>query len=103
MFSVAIYLVDLRYGGPEEGGRYYHCGTPVEELFEELPKEHQLPRFFHDEAEAIKFANAVQLSLDATVNKGRREISSVLSEGMYHARVEDGLPKHFPRERPRYE
>ena len=105
MISVAIYLVDQAYGGPEEGGWWYTHGYPItdEEVFKELPPDHRLPRYFHLECEAIAWANEVQLSLDRTINKGRRPISSVLSEGQYQARVEDGHPRRFPEQRPHYE
>jgi hypothetical protein len=42
--------------------------------------------------------------LDATINKGRREISSVLSDGRYQAEVhEHAAPRGYPERRPHYE
>jgi hypothetical protein len=105
MFSVAIYLVDKSYGGPEEGGWWYTHGTPITDLseVEELADPHKLPQYFLCEQAAVVHANAVQLELDRTVNKGRRSIGSVLSEGQYQTHVVEGHPAPFPKERPHYE
>jgi hypothetical protein len=97
VFSVAVYLVDKQFGGHEEGGWWYDAGYPV--LDADLP----LPLFFKNYAEARLAVNAMQKTLDAGVNVGRRSIGSVLSEGVYRACVEAGLPKPFPETRPYYE
>jgi hypothetical protein len=104
MLSVAIYLVDRAFGGPEEGGWWYTHGTPVtENLSDEVGKDWALPRYFHNENEAVSYSEQLQDRLDDTVNKGRRSIGSVLSQGLYWAYVEEGHPRPFPEERPHYE
>ncbi len=96
LYSVAVYLVDRAYGGPEEGGWWFDSGEPDEEMA-------QFTRLFHNEDLAYDYRARVENKLCFKLNKGRRSISSVLSEGEYHARVETGLPAAFPAERPRYE
>ena len=91
MFSVAIYLVDKAFVGPEEGGWWFDYGYPVTEVFEELEPEFRLPRYFDIENAAYVWARGVQVNLDATVNKSRRDISSMASEGQYFAIVEEGV------------
>jgi len=101
-WSVAVYLVDRAYGGPEEGGWWYDYGIPIEEKLDGVG-DAWLPHTFKTEQEADDYADEVQVLLDANVNRGRREISSVLSEGVYRAIVTGGFPKPFPAERPHYE
>lgn len=96
-YFVAVYLVDKEYGGPEEGGWWYEAGRPV--LEPNLPK----PVWHNSLAEAERHRDLLQKSLDAGVNKERRSISSVLSQGEYRAVVDAGWPLPFPVSRPRYE
>lgn len=103
MFSVAIYLVDRKYGGPEEGGWWYTAGVPCDDVIEGMPIEIALVRYFIDEKEAIAYMETQQEWLDANVNKGRQPISSVLSDGQYWSRIEEGHPAPFPSEGPHYE
>jgi len=92
-YSVAVYLCDREYGGPEEGGWWFDTGDIV-----------KLIRTFKSEEKAIAFADRMQRLIDRIINKGRRPISSVLSEGQYFAEVHDGLPpEHYPTTRPHYE
>ena len=101
-YTVAVYLEDRAYGGPEEGGWYYTCGERRDN-----PEETGcVPAIFRasDEALAIECCYQTNQRLNATLNKGRREISSVLSEGRYVARVCEGYPEErFPLVRPHYE
>jgi hypothetical protein len=86
-------MVDLAFGGREEGGWYYETG--------ELVRTH---RMFRSKEAAYAYRERLQDKLDATLNKGRREISSVLSEGQYRALAfADTAPQHFPEHRPHYE
>lgn len=107
-YTVAIFIVNLAYGGPEEGGWWYKRGHPVEEIPEGI-NPHDLVTVFAGESnldapdEAHKWAEALQLQLDAGPNKGRREISSVLSTGRYCAVVCEGWPRAYPETRPHYE
>uniref|UniRef100_UPI0035CC9C69 hypothetical protein n=1 Tax=uncultured Sphingomonas sp. TaxID=158754 RepID=UPI0035CC9C69 len=103
MRSIAVYLVQLAYGGPEEGGWYYQTG--------ELCTDPELASFgttFTDghETRAKAMADEVQVHLDRDWNTDdhAREISSVLSAGRFEACVHDGCPPAtFPAERPRYD
>lgn len=98
VYSVAPYLCDRAYGGPEEGGWYYDCGTP--ETSEDLP----LPVFVIGKKKAYEARRVMQKLIDASgINEGRREIDSVLSEGIYHACICDGFPKPYPEKIPHYE
>lgn len=101
-YTVAVYLVYLAYGGAAEGGWYYETGARCDD-----PEETGcVPAVFRntEEPQAIACRELTQARLDATVNKGRREISSVLSTGRYIARICDGYPEnHYPAVRPHYE
>lgn len=102
ILSVAVYLVDRAYGGPEEGGWYYDCGQLVSDDAELACKT----RVFNaqtEQDEAYAYARELNAALDADINQGRPEISSVLSEGLFRACVRDGHPSHWPERRPRYE
>lgn len=116
-WTVAIYLVDLAYGGPEEGGWWYGCGERVDHALEGVNPNSLLTvltgegTIYKDnedqtagEQEAHAYAALLQNQLDATVNRGRRDINSVLSEGRYQAIAHPGHPPHhFPERRPHYE
>lgn len=101
--SVAVYMIELRYGGGEEGGWWYECGYPIDELLDGIEPDMCLPKSFLDEEEARAYCLKVNEALEVGPNKGRRPLSSVLSDGRYRARCQDGHPKHFPTERPHYE
>lgn len=91
-FIVAVYLVNRTYGGPAEGGWWYDEGDLV-----------RIVRVFKNEDRAISFCRRLNARLNATLNAGRRPLSSVLSEGEFHARIEDDFaPKHFPDTRQFY-
>lgn len=93
VWIVAVYLIDRAYGGPEEGGWYYTCGERV-----------RVMRTFKREERADAYAARLGDKLDATLNKGRRSISSVLSTGRYAAEVHpESAPAYFPESRPYYE
>lgn len=103
--SVALYLVDRAYGGPEEGGWYYDCGLllDADDAFEALPNDWK-PTFHNTWRRANKAREALQAKIEAAkLNEGRRSISSVLSDGMYQACIVEGFPHHWPRRRPTYE
>lgn len=95
-WCVCLYLVDRAYGGPEEGGWWYTYGQPVIER--DLP----LPSWHATEREAFIAREAMEERCKE-LNKGRREISSVLSEGRYQACICEGQPQPFPARRPHYE
>jgi hypothetical protein len=97
MRSIAVYLVQLAYGGPEEAGELC-TGAELTAFGATFTDGHK--------ARAKAMAHEVQAHLDRNWNTGdhAREISSVLSAGRFEARVHDGWPPlSFPAERPRYE
>ena len=96
MFTVAVFLVDRAYGGPEEGGWWYETGVPSDE-------HANFTRGFKREHAAYAYARQLNLRYGDTWNAGRRDINSVLSEGQFFAEVCEGQPVPYPVERPRYE
>jgi hypothetical protein len=92
-YLVAVYHVDLAYGGAEEGGWYFNCGSLV-----------RIVRVFANQERAYAFCRRLNDRLHATLNKDRRPITSVLSEGEYAAEVhENQAPDVYPDRRPHYE
>lgn len=106
LYAVTVYLTDRAYGGPEEGGWYYDCGQPIDFIPEGIEPA-DLVRIFpgtrDGKLDALAWRAALQVKLDSGINVGRREISSVLSEGMYTAEISSGLPKPYPATIPHYE
>lgn len=97
-WSVAVFKIDRAYGGPEEGGWYYGCGEPV------LSPDWPLPVFYATHAEALAGREAMDSEIAKLgLNDGLPSINSILSEGRYAAQISDGMPTHFPKERPHYE
>jgi hypothetical protein len=93
VYTVSIYLIDLAYGGPEEGGWFYRCGEPQ-------ATEHT--RAFKTRKAAVAYRERLAPAL-AALNEGLPPISSVNSQGRYDAIIdEDALPAPFPAERPFY-
>ena len=94
-YLVAIYLEDMRYGGPEEGGWYYNVGVLV-----------RVVKGFNSEQTAIAYCRRMNDKLKSRQfgpNRNRREMSSVLSEGEYWAQVhENEAPKWYPDSKPHY-
>ena len=96
-YTVAIYLVDRAFGGHEEGGWWYECGEPANELAAKT-------RGFARENDANRYAEKLNRSaVIAELNEGRPEASSVLSRGQYAAVVCQGFPAPFPATRPQFE
>jgi hypothetical protein len=98
-WCVAVFLCDHAYGGPEEGGWWYSCGEVVTPDGKDIP----FPKWYDVEGLAMGCRDIMQAHLDKGINVGRREISSVLSEGTYRAIICEGYPKHYPETRPHYE
>jgi len=95
-FTVAVYLQDRSYGGPEEGGWYYPSGEPADEYCD-------LTRGFKDGDEARAYAKHLNDTMGKTWNEGRRPTSSILSDGAYTAMARRGNPAAWPEVRPHYE
>jgi Zn-finger nucleic acid-binding protein len=93
---VGVYLADLGYGGPQEGGWWYDRG--------ELAR---IVRTYANEERAYAYSRRLNRRLASRVfgpNQGKREKSSVLSDGCYEACVyQDHAPQHYPAQRPQYE
>ena len=79
---VNVYMVDRAYGGPEEGGWWYDYGVPLKSMPTTALK-------------AERLCVCVRRWVDAQ-NEGRVSISSVASEGMYSARIEDHPAQGWP-------
>ena len=96
VFIVAVYEVNRCYGGPEEGGWWYDAGQLIRQM-----------RQFRNEDQAYEYSRRLNRRLRSRnfgPNQGRRELSSVLSDGEYQACVwEDHAPKFYPEVRPHYE
>lgn len=103
LFWVALYLADLAYGGPEEGGWYFDAGTLVidPEAYRQVGHG---PAGFVEPDSARAHAEAMNRHLD-DLNRDRPEKSSVNSVGVFEVRVfrTQTLPAHFPETVPRYE
>ena len=92
---VAIFLIDQAWGGSEEGGWWYQVG--------EYKENNRWNRMFDNEQEARQYAERLDQRLIPVMNKGRRPIDSVLSEGVYAVEVWDEQPHSYPTHRPHYE
>ena len=103
LFWTAAYLVELAWGGHEEGGWHYEEATLVTDpgIYAGLAV---LPACSLTEAEAEAVAARMRAGL-GVLNKGRRPLRSVLSTGLYDVRVTEGatLPSCLPVSRPHYE
>ena len=88
---VSIVLHDQGYGGPEEGGWYYHTIEKIESrrALDGLAVAGIIAEFYN---------NPEYDNID------RPDIGSVLSRGRYEIHVTQGpIPSHQPTYRPRYE
>lgn len=107
-YSVAVYMVDRQYGGPEEGGWYYDAGVLInytedgmEDVLAALGEDRTFT--FPTRQAAAAFRDKLESLLSETLNKGRRPLHSVLSNGMYRAEVHENFPPpYWPSERPYY-
>jgi len=112
---VGLYLVDKKFGGPEEGGWYYTAGELVtdkatlDSVGLLMPEHGNLnsTKDFASEEEACEFIAANVSKVDK-LNEGRPSINSVLSEGIYqfeiHEATADGnAPWFYPAYKPHYE
>lgn len=110
VYSLALYIIDRCFGGPEEGGWWYDQGIPVslEEAEAIIPDGWQ-PCYWIGNAdddlpeELFDIRSRRNNFLDRTINVGRPDISSVLSDGIYQFYVVEGHPHRWPKEKPIYE
>jgi len=103
LFWVAIYLVQLEWGGPEEGGWWFEEASLVTapDIYADLGA---MPACRLSEAEAEIVAIEMRPGL-AALNEGRPALSSTLSRGLYDVRIvrANTLPPCIPDCPPRYE
>ena len=110
IYAVGLYLVDRAFGGPEEGGWWYDCGelvsdaTIYRDLIRDMGEVDGMPHYFLDEDAAYEHCARLNEVCLGSLNEGRREISSVLSDGQYQFQVHEGtLPLYYPQSKPHYE
>lgn len=97
-YSVAVYLIDRAYGGPEEGGWWFDTGEPSD-----APEHLIFERYFKSLAAARKYADKLNEKHGAAWNEGRNsDVGSVLSEGKFWAEVTEGRPESYPLSKPQY-
>jgi hypothetical protein len=96
VFIVAVYDVDMAYGGPAEGGWYYIRGSLVRQV-----------KQFRSRPQAMIYCQRLNRRLDSRKfgpNFGKRELSSVLSDGEFQAEIhENRCPEFYPERKPHYE
>ena len=96
VFIVAVYDVGQRYGGHEEGGWWYDAGSLV-----------RVMRRFRSSKAAYRYSNRLNERLKSRTfgpNEGKRDYTSVLSDGEFRACTFEGTaPAGFPDRKPRYE
>lgn len=96
-FTVRVYLQDLAYGGPEEGGWWFEYG-------EFAPEFGHLTRVYQREEAAYAHCRKLNAGVLAKANEDRLPISSVLSKGRFSANVFEGeAPLRWPEVCPHYE
>ena len=91
-FYVNVYLIDRAYGGPEEGGWWYDYGEAI-----------RCMGSFKTYSKAVGVQCKVENLFVNKINKGRRSIGSVLSEGVYYVAIEHHPVENYPKVRPHYE
>lgn len=95
-WCAAIYLEDKAYGGPEEGGWWYNCGSLVIASYAPLPIWWKAGQKRHEDIAAM-------WAWCDEENEGRPSISSVLSEGRYCVTIfRNDMPAYWPKKRPYY-
>ena len=101
--GVALFLVQRRCTGAEEGGIWTDQGTLVTDrgLYGQLGAA---PAAFLDGAEATAYAERMSEALPA-LNEGRRPLDSILSDGVYDVLIveADLLPLVYPEAADAYE
>lgn len=91
MKYVNVFLTDRAYGGPEEGGWWYDYGLA----------QRSFPCATQRRAERILII--CRRICDHRNSERRSDVSSVLSEGAYHAWIDDEPAANYPDRVPHYE
>ena len=91
LWTVAVYFVERRYGGPEEGGWWYDAAERCDEPA--LTRLSWVEANVYDDAASAR-AREVQVVLDRDWNVGdhARPLDSALSAGRWQARASEGWP-----------
>lgn len=103
MITVAVYLHQRAYGGPEEGGWWYNAYSPVlDPAF--LHYIQHFPSTADGDEDADSWRAHVQHILDTEHNVDRGPVHSVNSDGVYTALITEGYElTDIPTRRPHYE
>ena len=93
-YVVALYEIDRAYGGPEEGGWWYNCGTLERTV-----------KVFHNADKAWQFTRRMNHWLERLNKHNRADVYSIAYRGgAYEAICNTHVaPAHFPESRPYYE
>jgi len=95
-YLVAVYDCSMCFGGREEGGWWYDGGSLV-----------RVVMVCRTEERAYAYSRRLNRRLQSRQwgpNEGKREYTSVLSEGELRAEVwEDMVPAGYPERKPKYE
>ena len=103
MITVAVYLHQRVYGGPEEGGWWYDAYDP--QLDDEFIQYLQhYPDTEEGREDARGWCEHTQCYLDEMYNAHRAPVHSVNSDGVYAALITEGyVLTPLPTRRPHYE
>jgi len=85
--TVCLYACDSRWGGPEEGGWYYECGSPIRTVCVFSKKQ------------AIKAA----IDLEAYAKSEIGEETDHLGWSTWRIRYDNQYAKFYPETKPHYE
>ena len=97
MYTVSVHEIDQCYGGGEEGGWYYDCGTPA-------PQHARFTRVFASRTKAIRYMQRLNRETVPSLREGRDYWSAAYTGGDFRAVVQDGTnARAWPNKRPRYE
>lgn len=109
-YFIAVYDVDQRYGGPEEGGWYYNRGSLVRivKVMRAMESDNAMSSNNWDTFAPYVYCRRLNAKLASRAfgpNQGKREFTSVLSHGELCAEVYENEipPDHYPKVRPHYE
>ena len=91
-----VYEIEQIYGGPEEGGWFFNCGSPVESVRVDNQQELDSTR--------VRLEARYQMNDKSSWDRGRKRGSSSCAGGYdIQINIEDEFAKAYPQQRPRYE
>jgi hypothetical protein len=86
---------DLCRGGPEEGGWYFHASAPLDRVQKREPMKLRIDL-------ALRYVQRANALCDVLINRHRRPLHSVASNGVIGFEWSLEPPHTKPRERPHY-